>query len=365
MKIVDRSINAWQLGIMLFILLFANKILVLPSLLYDDAKLEGFFVPVILFAFEIGILLLFRKLKIKYPNESFASVLQKHFGKVAKMIVYVLMLIFFISKAVLLYNVTYIFFRNMIYKDSGNFIFLFSLLPVVIHMVVCGLRVMGRTMQLFFPPIVVITVFCVVVGFFGITENVPLLFEGAAQQLLFAGLKHISSFGDIIFVFAVMDKVKIKKGQWKVVFSLASAAAVMVVVITVLFMVSFSYTSFMHPYAIFEIMSIVKEYGGIGRVDIISMVLIIIYSYFHLAIYLKGFMLSFQEVFLKLDASYGLIAGNLVFLIVVNFLIINLEKAVTYAETILPYFAVVPFVVVPAVGIVLLFMKKRKREDET
>ena len=56
MKINDKTINAWQVSILIFILTFANKILTLPSLLYDKTGVEGFLVPVFLFGFEIGLL---------------------------------------------------------------------------------------------------------------------------------------------------------------------------------------------------------------------------------------------------------------------------------------------------------------------
>lgn len=71
MTVKDKSVNAWQIGILLFILLFANKILVLPSLLYDGAKVEAFFIPVILFALELGLLVLFYKVKNKVSNTVF------------------------------------------------------------------------------------------------------------------------------------------------------------------------------------------------------------------------------------------------------------------------------------------------------
>ena len=125
MKVLDRSITAWQTGIILFILLFANKILILPSLLYEDAKLEAFLVPIFLFVLELGLIFLFYRIKTKYPSERFSDILKNHYGKFVTYSLYVLILVFFFCKALLLYNVTYIFFRNMVYKDSGNILFLF------------------------------------------------------------------------------------------------------------------------------------------------------------------------------------------------------------------------------------------------
>lgn len=364
MKVIDKSITAWQTGILLFILLFANKILVLPSLMYDGASFESFLIPVVLFVFEMGLLYLFYKLKTKFPEESFAEILKNRIGKIPMLILYLCFMIFFLGKAVLLYNVTYIFFRNMIYKDSSNFVFLFSLLPIINYMAIVGLRSIGRTAQLFFPGIVLITMFCIVIGFFGINST-PLIFESSFSQFALTTLKHISPFGDTLFLFLIMDKIKIKKGEWKVIFSLAGVACFLVVGITLVFVLSYTYTSFMHPFAIFEIMSYVKDYGGLGRIDIISMSVIIVYTYFHLTIYLKTFMLAFHEVLPKLNAIYSVLTFNLLFLIIIDFLIINLEVAVTFGERILPYFEIVPFLLVPIVVVIVLSWKRKQDKGVT
>lgn len=357
----DRTISAWQAGILLFILLFANKVLALPSLLYDKAKLEAFIIPIILFGLEMGVIFIFYRLKVRYPHESFADICRLHFGKVVTIIIYFLFLSFFLCKSVLLYNFTFIFFKNLIYKDSNNFVYLFCFIPIINHMAILGLRVMGRTSQLFFPLIVVVTIFCIVVGFFGVTSS-PILFESSVKDIFFAGLQHISSFGDSIFLFLIMDKLVVKKGQWKVIFSLSGASMIIVTIVTVVFIFSYTYTSFMHPFALFEIMSYVKEYGGMGKIDIIAMVLIIIFTYFHLTIYLKAFMLSFDTIFPKLNRIYSVITFNIIFIIFIDFLVLNLEKAVAYSEQVLPYFAIFSFIIVPIIAGFAIFVKRRKKE---
>ncbi len=362
MRVLDRNINAWQFGILIFILMFANKMLVLPSLLFEGAKMQGFFIVVFLFGLEMALLGLFFYLKKQYPTESFAQILQYKFKNVGKVIFYTLFLVFFLSKAVLLYNVTYIFFRNMIYKDTSNFLILFCFLPIINHLAISGLRVMGRTAQLFFPVMLLIVTFCIVVGFFGINSTV-IWFDVPFIKILGTLLRHIAPFGDMLFIFIIMDKVVIKKGQWKIVFSLTGTAAVFVILINLIYMLSYTYTSFMHPYAIFEIMSFVREYGGLGRIDIISMIVIILFAYFHLAIYLKSFMLCFEQVFPKLNCIYSLVTFNFIFVIIVIFFIINLETTVVFGEQILPYVIVIPYLLLPIIAVTCLF-KKRKKEGK-
>ena len=193
----DKTIGAWQTGILLFFLIFANKILVLPSLLFNNAKFEGLIASVSLFLLELGLLVLFWKLKKKFPTERFFDVVKNNFGKIVTVIVFVFVGIFFLAKMILLYNVTYIFFRNLIYKESNNTLFLICLLPVVNHMAICGVRTIGRTAQLFFPGAVAILLFAVVVGVFGINSSV-IVEQSSFSNIVIATIKHISVCGDTI-----------------------------------------------------------------------------------------------------------------------------------------------------------------------
>jgi len=324
------SISSWQTAILIFILFFANKILILPSLLYEQAGIWSFIAMIVSFVLEFGLLFLFFRLKKKFPTETFSQILSVSFGKFWKNFVLIFVMVFFLGKSILLYNIGYIFFTNTVYKDASNMIFLVSFLPVVVYLCHAGIKVLGRTAQLFFPIVFVIVVFCLIVGVAGI-DSVPILSDLNFLSLSGAWLKHLTAFGDTIFLFLIIDKIKIKKGQWKIVFSLALISAFLVTAITVIFVFSFTYTSYMHPFALFEIMSYVQEFGGVGRIDLISMVVIILLTYFHLAIYLYGFTHCFKDVF-KINTIYSYVSFFAFFLLMINYLILNLEKAISLAK---------------------------------
>lgn len=355
----DKSINAWQTGILIFILMFANKVLILPSLLFERAKFESIFVIVVLSSFEMCVLYLFYRLKSRFPTQSFSHIIKEYCGKIVMIIINILFMIYFLSKVVLIYNITYIFFKTVLYKDNSNLLFLFCFLPIINHLACCGLRVMGRTMQLVFPVVFVLVCFCILVGIFGVNST-PLFFQGPISEIFVETLKHISAFGDMIFLFMIMNKVKIKKGQWKIVFSLSAISLVLVFAVAFVFMLSYTYTAYMHPFAMFEIMNYVKEIGGTGRIDILAMICIIILTYFQMAIYLKGFMLAFGNVFYKVNKIYSVISFNLLFLFLINYVVLNLETAVYYGENILPYVSIFSFAVVPLLSLVLEILRRRR-----
>ena len=84
-----KTISARQTGIIVFLTILANKILVLPSILYKNSKADSIFVMLALFFIEFLILLVFLKLKKNYPNQTFLSILQKKLGKIiAKTIIF-------------------------------------------------------------------------------------------------------------------------------------------------------------------------------------------------------------------------------------------------------------------------------------
>ncbi len=356
----DKSINAWQTGIVIFVLMFANKVLLFPSLLFEGAKFEAIFVPIILSALEMGLLYLFYRLKTKFPTQSFSYILKTYCGKFVRLVLLLLFMAYFLSKAILMYNVTYIFFKTVLYKNGDSTMFLICLLPIANHLACCGLRTMGRTMQLFFPVVFVLVAFCLLVGGFGINST-PIIFQGSFADVLKELITHVSAFGDMIFLFLIMHKIKIKKGQWKIVFSLSSISLLLVIGITIIFMLSYTYTAYMHPFAIFEIMNYVKEFGGTGRIDILSMICVIILTYFQLAIYLKGFMLAFESIFYKVDKLYAILSFDLLFVFFVNYVIQNLQIAVFFGENLLPYFSIFAFIIIPIISLLCEFLWQRRR----
>lgn len=354
----DESVNIWQASIMVFIIIFANKVLLLPSLFYKDVKVEGIICYLILFLLEIGLLFLFIALKNKYPNTSFSDLIKQKFGIVTMKIIYFLFILFFICKLVLIYNVTYIFFKDLIYKENNTVLFLVCFLPIMNYLAFMGLRIFGRTCQLFFPLIFILALFCVIISFVGI-KSTPLFFQANIGEVLLSSLKHISAFGDVIFLFIFMDKIEFKRGDGKKLLFFPLLSMLMIVLVAIAFYFSYTYTSFMHQYALFEVLGNIKDYGGLGRIDVIAVILIIFISYFQMALYLKCFTESFYVLLPKLHKQYSLIAFNIIFVLIVELVIRNLERTILYGENILPYISIISFVIVPLCVTIFLCLNKR------
>ena len=353
----NKTISAWQAGIILFILLLANKILLLPSLIESKSKIEPIVVVSILFLFEIGLLILFYWTKSKFPEESFFNLLCQRLGKIVVIMVAVMIFFYFFCKAVFLYNIVCSFLRNLVYKDVSVFLFLIGVLPVVNFLAFSGLTAHARTMQIFFPFMFLTVLFCVVVGSFRIDGDIilyPMQTLGVLQNVV----KFFGAFGDSLFLFVVMDKIKVTHGQWKVVFSLAGAGMALSVAVTIVFVLSFTYTSFLHPFALFELLSFIKEYEGLGRIDILPVIVIMFLSFYQLALYFYAMTTSVESVFYKVNSVQALAVIDTLFVLVVSCVVTGLSKTVWIGIILSPFLAIFSFVVIPLV-VFLLCMRRR------
>ena len=156
-----------------------------------------------------------------------------------------------------------------------------------------------------------------------------------------------------------MDKIDYKKGDGKKLVFFALSAMILIILMAIAFYFSYTYTSFMHQYAIFEVMGNIKDYGGLGRIDVIAVILIIFLTYFQMGIYLKCFTESFNVLLPKLHKQYALITFDILFVIIVELIIRNLERTILYGESILPYLSIISFVIIPLCSIIFLIIKRR------
>lgn len=354
MLLRDKKISAWQTGIILFIVMFTNKVLVLPALLAQKGKIEAVYVVAFMFVFDFLLLIAFWRFKTKFGNKNFFDLLKINFGKWFSISVAIFFCVYFFSKSILVFNTFQMFLKGVLYKNGVTFMFLICVLPVVNFLGYAGIRTIGRTAQALFPIIILICVFCVVVGALNV-QNEIIFFQSSFADFFQNVFGHIAAFGDIIFLFVIMDKIEVKKGQWKIVFSLTGVGMLVVCSICLVYILSYTYTTFLHPFAIFELLSYIKEYEGLGRIDIITVVLMMLLFYIELSIYFKTFLVSVENVFGNIDRKIYVVFFDLLFVVVVLFFLTNLSSTLWYGEKILPYFQIFPYFVFP---IVLLGVRK-------
>ena len=358
-----KSISARQTGIIVFLTILANKILVLPSVMYEKSKADSIFALIAIFSFELLVLTIFLQVKKAHPDQNLKEILKQKEGVVVAKIVIFAFLIFFLFKTMLTYSVLYIYLKDLVYQDEFGFLALVCLFPVVNHAVVCGLRAMGRTFELFYYIVLVGVLFCLGIAFF--TDiSMPNFFVASPTDILNSGFTHIFAFGDYLALFLFIDKIKLRKGEGKKIFFFAFVGIFLVLSIFVVFYSKYQVTAFMHNNALADLLIFSVQFNAIGRLDIIAMLTIMTLGLFQLEIFQAAFCESFVQVFEKLSIKYAVAVFDILFFVIYLVIIKKYEVMLSFATDYLIYFAILTNVVLPILIYALAHKHKKELSNE-
>lgn len=358
---MKQTINVRQAGILLIMCIFANKILLLPSLMYADVKADAIFVVTALFLIEIITLPVLLMLKKHFPTQSLYEILKGRIGVVLTKIIYILLLLFFFLKVLLVFSITYVYFKQQIYKDEVIWIALISFLPVINHAVVSGIRPLSRTMEIFFTVIMIGFIACL--GFSLFTRiSFPYMFLSNVKSFFGSVYKHIFSFGDIFFLFLIIDKIEIKKGQEKTLYKYAIIGFILVVILYFLYYSKYQVTSFMHNNALADILVFSVQFNAIGRLDIIAMITIVLITLFQMEIFSYGFSDCLLHIFPKLNWIYSVIVFDIIFCLVYYLFLGKYETMIQSTTSWFPFLAIFINIALPLIFWIISLIKRRKNE---
>lgn len=359
------TINATQAGMLCTIIILANKITLLPGLLYQGTKSDGFFSMILLFFVEICVLGIFFLLKRRFPDTSLSEILSKHLGKWIAKIIFLLLLVFFLAKLLLSYSVAYLYLKEQVYQGEFALLAVICFLPVINHAVIKGLRVFTRTIELFYFIVCGGVVLCLAVSFLG-KLNMPLFFTSAPSDFFLTTFKYIFSFGDFLFLFLIIDKIEIQKGEEKKILRFVAVGVTLVLLITFIFFCLYQVTAFMHNNALADITVSAVQFGAIGRLDVFAMVTRMFLSVIEMEIFLFAFSETFCNIFTRLNRTYSVVVFDVIFALVYVLLTGKFENVLSYTENWLPYVGIFTNYVLPITLLIisLLSLKKEKKKYE-
>ncbi len=360
---MKEHISPSQAGKLCAMTIFANKIFLLPSLMYEGAKSDGFFIALLLYALDFLTLIVFLLLKRKYPTQKLTEILEKRLGKVVTKIIYIVFMVFFLFKILLTYSVFYVYMKQQIYQDEFTFLTLVCVLPVINHGVLLGLRSFARTVEMYYFVVLAGFAACLLVGL-GTMETFPHFFSSNPSAFFSTAFRYVFSFGDYLFLFFIMDKVEIdgKKDEWRII-KPAIIAVVFVLALFFIFYACYQVTAFMHNNAIVDIIAIF-EYSALGRIDVIAMVLVMFLCLFALEVFHYSFCEAFCGVFKGLNRTYSVVVFDVIFLALYITKIGRYSTMISYVQSWLPYFCILTEVLFPFVMLLLSMRKKKGRKYE-
>ena len=360
---MKEAISPRQTGMLCVILILANKILILPSLMYQSAKSDGLFMMAFLFLIELLVLFAFFKLKKRFPSESLDEILSMSIGKILAKIVYLILMAFFLFKVFLTFSTAFMYLKLQVYQGEFVLLAIICVVPVINHAVFSGLRTFSRTIELFFYIVVAGFVTCLLLSLFAI-DTTPLFFTSNIKDLGQAWIKHVFSFGDYIFLFLVIDKINIENKHYKQIFRYALLGIGLVLTLFFLFYSLYQVTAFMHNNAISDILVFSIQFNAVGRIDVIAMLTLMFLSLFQMEIFNYGFVNSFTNFFPKLNKIFGVVIFDVLFIIVYFVFIGKYENMLNFFEGWLGYFAIVVDYVVPFMLFCISFKKQGKVQND-
>lgn len=355
-----KTISARQTGVMASLLLFANKLLVLPSLLYEKVRFDGFFVILILLAMEEILLGLFLRLKKLCPSQSFYDIIKAHLGAIFAKIFFVLIALYFFYKIMLLFNICYMYFHMQVYLDASYFIFIVVVMLVVTSSVLRGIRPIARGCEFFYTFIIASLIFCLALSLANF-KNFPLFFDSNPNNFFPSIYKHLFCFGDMLIFFVIMDKCDIKKGEEKKILGFFSVSALIIALVYFMFYSAFGNTSFIYKNAISDLITFSYRFIDLGRMDIIAITAVMFLSLLQLSIYAYAFCECFMKIFSKLSVVYSICFFNIAFFGVVITSVVNYLVAVDIGTNFMTYLCLILQILLPIL-ITILCERRAKHE---
>ena len=359
---MTKQVSSRQTGIIASLILFANKILVLPSLFYEKSQADGLFMVAILLAFELLILYLFLKVKEAYPDQSFYSIIQEKMGTFVAKAFYIILMLYFFYKIMLLFNIIYMYLKVQVYIDASYYIFIFAFLVIMNTSVLRGIRPIARGCEFFYVFIMASLVFCLLLSIANF-DKLPIFFDSSLKAFFDGIFRHSFCFGDLLLLFIIMDKLEVKKKDHKRIFAYISFSVVITLLIYFMFYCIFGVTSFVHKNAVSDIMTFSYRFIDLGRLDLVAIITIMFLAFFQLSLYAYVFSECFTKVFSKLSFTYSVVVFDILFVGVVISSLINYLVAIKIGQEFICYLAILLHLILPL--IVFFFAKnKQKRRKE-
>ncbi len=361
---MKNKISMRQAGILILILIFSNKVLLLPALMFDYVKGDAVISLILIFALEFISVPILLKLKQTFQDQKLYDILQKYLTKYVAKVLYVIFLIFIMLKAILTFSIVYVYFKQQIYQEEFVSIALIAFLPIMNHATISGLKPMARTMELFFFVILCGFLFCLGIAVYT-PLSVPDFFVASAGKIFNSIYRYAFAFGDFIFLFMMIEKIDYKKSEEKKIYFYAILGYVLVILLFVLFYAKYEMTSFMHNDALADLLAYSVRFNAIGRLDIIAILTLLFTTIFQMEIFCYAFCDSLINIFPLMDKRYSVAIFDVFFLILYYVFIGNYEIMVDATVTYFPPLGIFIAFVFPILIWIISRIERRKNEKTT
>ena len=349
------SISCHQTGVIAGIMLLVLKLTSLPSLMYDASEIGGIVTIVLICLFNILVLALIVWLKKKYENKNLYDIFCGFLGRPLTKIIYFILFVFFFFKLLSLVDDGFGFVRDIADEEFKYFSFIICFFPVICALAFSGIRNLARTCE-FFYPFILIGLFVAIVFSFA-----PINFGGIGSiaRLNIASVGNVISRlsfwnGDLFAMIIFIDKIELKKGKVRQLFSPIIIVSVFLVLSYAMYYSLYQQTSILHTNMIFDIIEYSVGTSSGWHMDIFAIIIYMVCLYLQGAIYLysSGVALGKAFNFYNFKVIYS---GVVIAIIIVQFLYMNdYLKYVVFAQKYLSIATMVLLIAIPVLLVISL-----------
>lgn len=357
------SISCHQAGAISAIMLLVLKITSLPSLMHNCSEVGGVVAICLICASNIAFLALIVWLKKRYNNSLF-NIFSNFLGTFITKFLYLILLIFFIFKLLALLDEGFGFIRDVADEEFSYLNFIICFFPVICALAHSGIRNLSRTCEFFFPFILIALFVSIIFSF------APINFWGLGSVsrlnmgCVFRILTNLSFWnGDIFAVLMFMDKIELKKGSIKNIFSPILLISLFLIIAYVMYFSLYQETSILHSNMIFDIIEYSVGTSSGWHMDIFAILVYMVLLFLQGGIYMYSALIAVNKIFNYNNKTFTLTA-LVIILVCVQFLYLNdYLKYVAFASKYLSVASIVVLLLIPLLILIAILNKRRKYES--
>ncbi len=262
------QITTRQLGILIFMNIFAIKALSLPGILLDSVGTDGIFVVAGVVVIELIAWAILIKCFVAFQKEGMRGILEKVIGKVGTKIVYFIVLALFLCKLLFSFNGSALFLHDTLYDEVT---WLFTVVPTILlcgFVAYRGIKTVGRTSELVFIFIFIGLLFSYALSFIELEiDGILPILTTPIGEMISAAVKTSVYYGNYLFVFLLIGSVKIEKDfNKKIIFWIALSIGMILTFLFVFYSI-YNEPGSVHKYAITDITEFTIKIGLFSKID--------------------------------------------------------------------------------------------------
>ncbi|MBQ2712194.1 MAG: GerAB/ArcD/ProY family transporter [Clostridia bacterium] len=309
----SQTVYKRQLGLLLPVAVPASKLLLLPSLITHYAERDAAITALIAFLVDFCMLLLIMTAHRLAPDKSVGELIEAALGKAGRAIVLCLVAVHFLLRTFAVLYEQLDMLNVTLYYKLPIVPTVFPFVAVLIYVVAKAPRILGRSGDLYFVPVLASFLLLLVLAIphADFLNLLPVFYNGLTPAVKAIG-SGLLWFGDFSFLMLFLGKIHPEKKGNGVLIAGALGSIFIAVLFFALFTAVYGNAAVRHLHAISKISKYASFLSNSGRFDWFAVFVLLIGVFFQMAICLYAFSESLRQAFaLKSHTALAVIGGIL------------------------------------------------------